>query len=171
MHADHPHELGLPVQVAQAISALQRENLLLKDELTFELWLKTQRATHLSFLYKDATKLRSESEVDSLKRVRSRFPTLSAIFTSAQHKLLQKFRRRCVEVESEFKAHKEQASTSIHELKTWNKTQEDKVAEMRKKERAWSIEASTLKEKNQLREASCSNQISIDVSFTCSRQR
>jgi hypothetical protein len=82
-------------------------------------------------------------------------PVLSlSIITLQQHKLLQKYRRRYIDIQSEFKAHKEQASASIHELKTWNKTQEDKVAEMRKKERAWSIEASTLKEKNQLREAS-----------------
>jgi len=126
-----------PSLVAQAISSLQRENLLLRNELEFELWLKSQTSSHSSYLYKDSVKLRVEGEADSLKR----------------HKTLVKYRRRYTEIRTEFEAHKEQASTSIHELKTWNKAQEDKVAEMRKKERAWSIEASTLKEQNHRREA------------------
>jgi hypothetical protein len=77
--SDTPHLLmpiavstwkDLPSHVAEAISSLQRENLLLKDELEFELWLKKQNSCHSGCLYKEATKLRAEVESESLKRVR-----------------------------------------------------------------------------------------------------
>lgn len=71
---------------------------------------------------------------------------------------MAKYRRRYAEIQAELKSHKEQASTSISELKTWNKAQEDKVAEMRRKERAWSKEASILKDKNQLHEVTALTQ-------------
>jgi hypothetical protein len=64
-----PSNQTMSFQVAQAISSLQRENLLLRNELDFELWLKAQTSLHTSFLYKNFSRTRAETEAESLKRV------------------------------------------------------------------------------------------------------
>jgi hypothetical protein len=43
----------LPSHVAQAISGLQRDVLLLRNELNFELWLSRENVKHIGRLYQD----------------------------------------------------------------------------------------------------------------------
>ena len=44
---------GVPSHVAQAIAELQRERLLLRSELNFELWMARENVKHIGRLYKD----------------------------------------------------------------------------------------------------------------------
>lgn len=45
--------------VAQAISGLQRETLLLRNDLNFELWLSRENAKHIGRLYQDQILMRT----------------------------------------------------------------------------------------------------------------
>ena len=45
--------VGAPPQIVQVISALQREALLLRNELNFELWLSRENVQHIGRLYED----------------------------------------------------------------------------------------------------------------------
>lgn len=47
------HDDPLPHHVVQAISGLQREVLLLRNELNFELWLSRENVRHIGRLYQD----------------------------------------------------------------------------------------------------------------------
>ena len=56
--------------VAQAISGLQREILLLRNDLNFELWLSRENAKHISRLYQDQILMRTaETERQALVSV------------------------------------------------------------------------------------------------------
>ena len=46
-------------QVAQAISGLQRQILLLRNDLNFELWLSRENAKHIARLYQDQILMRT----------------------------------------------------------------------------------------------------------------
>lgn len=56
--------------VAQAISASQREILLLRNELNFELWIQRENVKHIGRLYQDRILMRSaEAERQGLVRI------------------------------------------------------------------------------------------------------
>jgi hypothetical protein len=57
------NEENLPSHVAQAISGLQREVLLLRNELNFELWLSRENVKHIGRLYQDRI-LSKKAEVE-----------------------------------------------------------------------------------------------------------
>lgn len=62
-------ESGNIGQVAQAISGLQREVLLLRNELNFELWVQRENIKHIGRLYQDRILMRSaEAERQGLVR-------------------------------------------------------------------------------------------------------
>lgn len=48
-----PNEVKLPAQISETIAGLQREVLLLRTELNFELWLKRENVRHISRLRKE----------------------------------------------------------------------------------------------------------------------
>jgi hypothetical protein len=49
----HLDNQEIPDQIVQAISGLQREVLLLRNELNFELWLSRENVKHIGRLYQD----------------------------------------------------------------------------------------------------------------------
>lgn len=49
----HMGDQDIPDQIVQAISGLQREILLLRNELNFELWLSRENVKHIGRLYQD----------------------------------------------------------------------------------------------------------------------
>lgn len=49
----HEHAQHIPSHVVQAISGLQREVLLLRNELNFELWLSRENVKHIGRLFQD----------------------------------------------------------------------------------------------------------------------
>ncbi len=54
-----PNEESNTAQVAQAISGLQREILLLRNDLNFELWLSRENAKHIGRLYEERVLMKS----------------------------------------------------------------------------------------------------------------
>lgn len=50
---------NVPTHVLQAVASLQREVLLLRNELNFELWLSRNNIKHISRLYQDRSLVRS----------------------------------------------------------------------------------------------------------------
>jgi hypothetical protein len=66
------NEGQLPSHVAQAISSLQREVLLLRNELNFELWLSRENVKHIGRLYQDRI-LSKNAEVEQQGLVNSSF--------------------------------------------------------------------------------------------------
>ncbi len=60
----------IPSHIVQAISALQRELVLLKNELNFELWLSRENVQHVGRLYQERI-LSKNAEVERQGLVRS----------------------------------------------------------------------------------------------------
>ena len=67
---------ALPKHVAQAIAGLQREILLLKNDLNLELWTARENVTHIGRLYKERVLSRNE-EVERQGLVRASSAILS----------------------------------------------------------------------------------------------
>ena len=64
--------------VAQAIAGLQRDVLLLRNELNFELWHSRENAKHIGRLYEDRILMRTaENERQGLVSILSLFSTLA----------------------------------------------------------------------------------------------
>lgn len=55
-----PDETLVPPHIAQAISGLQREVLLLKNDLNLELWTARENVKHIGRLYKERVLSRNE---------------------------------------------------------------------------------------------------------------
>jgi hypothetical protein len=73
----HDSSQPMPSHVAQAISALQREVLLLRSELNFELWLSRENVRHIGRLYQDRVLSKNaEAERQGLVRLQFFFSTV-----------------------------------------------------------------------------------------------
>jgi hypothetical protein len=70
--ADEDQNQHLPSNVIQAISGLQREVLLLRNELNFELWLSRENVRHIGRLYQDQV-LSKNAEAERQGLVRPSF--------------------------------------------------------------------------------------------------
>lgn len=55
-------ELRIPTQISETIAGLQREVLLLRTELNFELWLKRENVKHIGRLHKDGVLAKSAEQ-------------------------------------------------------------------------------------------------------------
>ena len=62
--------------------------------------------------------------------------------------MLATMRRKLSELQTEYRSYKSQAMQSVDELKSRNRAQEEKIAEMRKQERSWLRDAARLKEES-----------------------
>ena len=63
-------ETRIPAHIAETISGLQREVLLLRTELNIELWIKRENVRHIRRLYKESIETKnSESEQLNLVRL------------------------------------------------------------------------------------------------------
>lgn len=58
-HGQSVDDAGIPSQISETIAGLQRELLLLRTELSFELWLKKENVRHISRLYEDSVASKS----------------------------------------------------------------------------------------------------------------
>ena len=68
----HDQSQPIPFHVAQAISGLQREVLLLRNDLNFELWLSRENVRHIGRLYQDRI-LSKNAEAERQGLVRHQF--------------------------------------------------------------------------------------------------
>ncbi|KAG6865020.1 hypothetical protein C0991_005566 [Blastosporella zonata] len=114
--------------VAQIISGLQRELLLLRNELNFELWLSRENVKHIGRLYQDRILAKSaEAERQGL------------------YNKLRNLRAQVVTLEAELREHKQQASSAKNKYADWNNELQKKLRELRDEKKAWITEAASLR--------------------------
>ncbi|PPQ72091.1 hypothetical protein CVT24_008378 [Panaeolus cyanescens] len=130
--------------VAQAISGLQREVLLLRNELNFELWLSRENAKHIARLYQDRILMRTaEAERQGL------------------YNKLRKYRAQVNSLESELREHRQRASTDKNKYADWNTELVKKLKEFREEKKNWNLEAAALRKKEKETQALFSAQTGL----------
>ncbi|KDQ33186.1 hypothetical protein PLEOSDRAFT_1060852 [Pleurotus ostreatus PC15] len=127
-----PPQQSLPEEqsshVPEAISALQREVLLLRNELNLEQWLSRENAKHIGRLYHDRV-LSKNAEAER-----------QGLFNK-----LRKYRAQVVRLEAELKEHKAQASSAKNKYADWNTELQSKLRELREEKKSWITEAAALR--------------------------
>jgi hypothetical protein len=131
--------------VAQAISALQREVLLLRNELNFELWIQRENIKHIGRLYQDRILMRS-AEAERQGLVRMIFMnSVNLKETWMQYNKLRKYRSQVKALEDELRQHKQQASSARNKYAEWNAELQKKLKELRDEKKTWMSESATLR--------------------------
>ncbi|KAF9246273.1 hypothetical protein BU15DRAFT_70380 [Melanogaster broomeanus] len=118
----------LPSHVAEAISSLQREVLLLKTELNFELWLSKENVQHIGRLHQDRI-LSKNAEVER----------------QGLYNKLRQYRAQVQSLERELREHKEQSSSAKNKYSDWNTELQKKLREFREEKKAWVSEVAALR--------------------------
>ncbi|KAK0240261.1 hypothetical protein EDD85DRAFT_927358 [Armillaria nabsnona] len=118
----------IPSHIVQAISALQRELVLLKNELNFELWLSRENVQHVGRLYQERI-LSKNAEVER----------------QGLYNKLRNYRTQVIGLESEMREHKEQASSAKYKYAEWNTELQGKLRELRDEKKKWTMEAAALR--------------------------
>ncbi|KIJ16895.1 hypothetical protein PAXINDRAFT_168330 [Paxillus involutus ATCC 200175] len=118
----------LPSHVAEAISSLQREVLLLRNELNFELWLSRENVQHIGRLHQDRI-LSKSAEVER----------------QGLYNKLRQYKAQVQSLERELREHKEQSSSAKNKYADWNTELQKKLREFREEKKAWVSEAAALR--------------------------
>ncbi|EGO20906.1 hypothetical protein SERLADRAFT_452048 [Serpula lacrymans var. lacrymans S7.9] len=118
----------LPTHVAEAISALQREVILLRNELNFELWLSRENMQHIGRLYQDRI-LSKNAEAER-----------QGLFNK-----LRQYRAQVQSLERELKEHKAQSSSARNKYADWNTELQKKLRDFREEKKSWVTEAAALR--------------------------
>lgn len=118
----------LPSHIAQAISGLQREVLLLRNELNFELWLSRENVKHIGRLYQDRI-LSKNAEVEQ-----------QGLFNKLRH-----YRAEVQRLDRQLRDHREQSSSAKNKYADWNTELQNKLKEFREEKKAWVSEAASLR--------------------------
>ncbi|KAF9466369.1 hypothetical protein BDZ94DRAFT_1187795 [Collybia nuda] len=118
----------IPEQVVQAISGLQREVLLLRNELNFELWLSRENVKHIGRLYQDRILAKTaEAERQGL------------------YNKLRNYRAQVISLEAERREYKNQALSAKNKIAEWNVELMKKLREYREEKKSWLTEAAALR--------------------------
>ncbi|TRM61869.1 hypothetical protein BD626DRAFT_500788 [Schizophyllum amplum] len=116
-------------RVAQALASLQREVVLLRNELNFELWLSRENVKHIGRLYQDRTLYRSaETERQAL------------------YNKLRKYRTQVNDLERQLREHKQLASSTKNKYAEWNMELAHKLRQLRDAQKAASDEKAALRQ-------------------------
>ncbi|EAU88254.2 hypothetical protein CC1G_03926 [Coprinopsis cinerea okayama7 len=116
------------VHVAEVISGLQKEVLLLRNELNFELWHSRENAKHVGRLYEDRILMRSaESERQGL------------------YNKLRKYRNQVKALETELHEHKTQTAAAKSRYADWTKELQDKLKILREDKKKLVAEANAVR--------------------------
>lgn len=134
----------LPSHVAEAISSLQREVLLLRSELNFELWHSRENVRHIGRLYQDHV-LSENAEADRQALVRVHRLLARCSIDPVQHNKLRQYKAQVQSLEQELKEHKEQSSSAKNKYADWNTELQKKLREFREEKKAWILEAAALR--------------------------
>ncbi|KAG7452630.1 uncharacterized protein BT62DRAFT_880086 [Guyanagaster necrorhizus] len=118
----------IPSHIVQAISALQHELVLLKNELNFELWLSRENVQHIGRLYQERI-LSKNVEVER----------------QGLYNKLRNYRTQVIGLERELREHKEQASSAKNKYAEWNTELQGKLRELRDEKKKWTMEAAALR--------------------------
>ncbi|KAJ6496556.1 hypothetical protein C8R47DRAFT_1114575 [Mycena vitilis] len=119
---------ALPFHIAQAISGLQREVLLLRNELNFELWLSRENVKHVGRLYQDRI-LSRDAEVER----------------QGLYNKLRNYRSQVAALEAELRTHKASASSTKERYADWNTELQKKLQDFRDQKKSWITEAAALR--------------------------
>lgn len=123
----------VPVQMVQALAGLQREVLLLRNELNFELWNARENVKHIGRLYQDRVLSKTaEMERQGLVGV----PLFvcgcgEAHRTCLQHNKLREYKQEIGRLQRELKEHKNHATHTKNQYEDWNRKMQDKLKESR----------------------------------------
>lgn len=135
----------LPSHVGEAISNLQREVLLLRSELNFELWLSRENVRHIGRLHQDHV-LSKNAEADRQALVRVHDLSVSwCNIDLVQHNKLRQYKAQVQSLEQELREHKEQSSSAKNKYADWNTELQKKLREFREEKKAWVSEAAVLR--------------------------
>ncbi|KAI6028623.1 hypothetical protein F5J12DRAFT_806523 [Pisolithus orientalis] len=137
-NVDLPSEPGsaddgsqLSGRVAEAIARLQREVLLLRNELNLELWLSRQNVQHIGRLHQDRV-LSKNAEVER----------------QGLYNKLRQYKAQVQSLEREIREHKEQSSSAKNKYADWNNELQKKLREFREEKRRWISEEAALRTAN-----------------------
>ncbi|KAF9069849.1 hypothetical protein BDP27DRAFT_1264348 [Rhodocollybia butyracea] len=120
-----------PSHATQAISSLQRDVLLLRNELNFELWLSRENVKHIGRLFQDRI-LSKNAEVER----------------QGLYNKLRNYRTQVVRLENELREHKEMASSARQKHTDWSSELQTKLREFREEKKSWISEAASLRTKH-----------------------
>ncbi|KAF5365769.1 hypothetical protein D9758_003257 [Tetrapyrgos nigripes] len=115
-------------EASQALPAVPRELLLLRNELNFELWLSRENMRHIGRLWQDKV-----------------FSQSAEVERQGLYNKLRNYRTQVVRLESELKEHKELASSAKHKYADWNTELQKKLREFREEKKTWQEEAAKLR--------------------------
>ncbi|KDQ60747.1 hypothetical protein JAAARDRAFT_151426 [Jaapia argillacea MUCL 33604] len=121
----------IPLHVAQAITSLQREVLLLRNELNFELWLNRENVKQIGRLYQG--------------RILSRN---AEIERQGLHNKLREYRMQVTRLQKDLKEYKSQTSASKAKYVIYHNELQAKIREFREQKQTWSLEATTIRNEN-----------------------
>ncbi|EJD05853.1 uncharacterized protein FOMMEDRAFT_139182 [Fomitiporia mediterranea MF3/22] len=124
-------ELKIPTQISETIAGLQREVLLLRTELNFELWLKRENVKHITRLHQDGV-LTKSAELEQ-QRLQNR---------------LREYRGQLIELQKESKKQQEQAQSMKKNDIEWKENLSAKLNDLRQQKKSWMEEANALRTRN-----------------------
>ncbi|EIN07442.1 hypothetical protein PUNSTDRAFT_105179 [Punctularia strigosozonata HHB-11173 SS5] len=126
----------LSSRALQTVSNLQREILLLRNELNFEVWLSRENVKHIGRLYKNHI-LTKDAEVEQ-QGLRNK---------------LRDLRAQVVRLQKELKEQKELAARTKQQNKEWNENLQKRLDTFREKNRKWEADTANLRSDNAKLEA------------------
>ncbi|KAI0748197.1 hypothetical protein C8Q80DRAFT_1219448 [Daedaleopsis nitida] len=118
----------VPRHVVEAISNLQREVLLLKNDLNLELWTARENVKHIGRLYKERVLSRNEE----LER-------------QGLHNTLREYKHQVTGLRQELKVEKEQAVAQRMRYTDWNKELQERITVLRGEKKTWMSEAAAMR--------------------------
>ncbi|KZT67760.1 hypothetical protein DAEQUDRAFT_728762 [Daedalea quercina L-15889] len=118
----------VPLHVRQALAGLQREVLLLRNELNLELWSARENVKHIGRLYQD--QVLSKTEEAERQGLRNK---------------LRDYKTEVVRLQRVLKEHKDQSNAVKSQWQDYVKEAQKKLKELRNEKTEWMIEAATMR--------------------------
>ena len=133
-------------RVAQAVSGLQREILLLRNDLNFELWLSRENAKHMGRLYEDRVVMKNtEAERQGLVCTYFLAWTKWKLTLNSQYNKLRSYRTRVNRLENDLQEQMRKSSSAKNRYTEWNSELQQKLKELREEKKSWISEAAALR--------------------------
>ncbi|TFY63751.1 hypothetical protein EVJ58_g3060 [Rhodofomes roseus] len=124
----------VPRHVRQALAGLQREVLLLRNELNLELWSSRENVKHIGRLYQDRV-----------------FSKTGEVERQGLRNKLREYKAEVERLQRELKQHKEQSNTVKNQLLDYNKKTQEKLKDFRIEKVNWEKEAALCAEQTKRR--------------------
>lgn len=138
--------LPLPKHVREAIVGLQREILLLRNELNFELWLSRENVQHIGRLHKDRILSKNmEAERQGLVRFQHNIGNRFHFILFLQSNKLRQYKAQVHSLEREIHEHKEQSSSAKNKYADWNNELQKRLREFREEKKRWVTETAAMR--------------------------